>query len=334
MTINRLAPGLIALLVVACASAQVQTPGSDNTTPRIEGEHFITADGTALPYTHWDAEGETERVVLALHGFNDFRLSHQPLARWLQHDGNSVYAYDQRGFGATEQRGIWAGEDRLVDDAMTVLQLLKERYPDKPAYLVGESMGAGVVMLLLAREDAPEVAGAVLMAPAVWGRDTQPWYQRLGLWLGIRVFPGFQVDTRWVDVDPSDDPDVLRYWDKHPLVIRDTRVDALEGVTELMGRALEETSSLPVPALIVYGGKDEVVPGKAICLLLEKLPDQDHVPWRFAYYPDGWHLLARDSRSPETLADIGAWLSYSQTHLPSGRELDRERGRAAVCEQD
>ena len=333
MNPDRLSPALLILLFfTGCATAEVQTPGEDSVAPAFEDSHIRAPDGVRLPFTRWEAQEDPRRVVLALHGFNDFRLSHQPLAEWLSRSGSTVYAYDQRGFGATEQRGIWPGEEALVADATTVLELLHERYPDTPVYLLGESMGAGVTLLTLSQEDAPAVAGAILMAPAVWGRDAQPWYQRAGLWLGTRTLPRLEVDTRWANVDPSDDPEVLHYWEHHPLVIRETRVDALEGVTDLMGSALRASPGLQVPTLIVYGGRDEVVPPEAICRMLKTLPDADSTPWRYAHYPEGWHLLARDSRSPETLADLVAWLEHPQADLPSGREHRGEAARETVCD--
>ncbi|MEM1417653.1 MAG: alpha/beta fold hydrolase, partial [Myxococcota bacterium] len=47
-----------------------------------------------------------------------------------------------------------------VDDLAEVLGTL-----DAPPYVLGHSMGGGIVQMLLAREDAPPIAGAVLMAP-------------------------------------------------------------------------------------------------------------------------------------------------------------------------
>lgn len=321
----------LAAMLTACAQARVQAPGPGAATPAIGGDHVVTADGVRLPLARWEARGETRRVVLALHGFNDFRRGQRPLAEWLRLAGTTVYAYDQRGFGATARRGIWPGGTRLVDDAVTVIRLLRKRYPGRPVYVYGESMGAAVAVLALARDEAPTVDGAILSAPAVWHRDLQPWYQRLGLWLGEHVTPGWQLDTSWADVDPSDDPDVLAYWRRHPQVIREPRADTLAGLTDLMSRALESAADFDTPALILYGGNDEVIPPAAVCALLERLPPPDETGWRFAFYPDGYHFLARDTRSEATLADITAWLANRNAELPSGHELPAGRARETVC---
>lgn len=322
---------LCLLALCACAGAQTQSPGGEARDPSLESDRIVTADGYALPLGRWLPDEPPERVVLALHGFNDFHQSHEPLATRLARQGSAVYAYDQRGFGSTEQQGIWPGTDRLVADARLALRLLRERYPDRPIYLLGESMGAAVAMLAATEPPVPDIEGLVLMAPAVWGRDIQPWYQRLGLWLGLRVSPGLRLDSDWVNVDPTDDPDWDAYWKEHPLVLRESRVDALAGISRLMDRALSATGWLTRPTLMLYGGEDEVIPPEAVCAMLERLPDEPAAPIRFAFYPDGWHFLTRDSRGDETVRDVEAWLADRDGPLPSGRTFAIEQARNRLC---
>ncbi|MDQ2070045.1 alpha/beta fold hydrolase [Natronospira bacteriovora] len=325
---------LIVLTAVAgCAQARIQEPGPGNEPPGLNDAVFVAADGYRMPVTVWHAEGEVEAVVLALHGFNDFRQSHTALGEYLSARGVTVLAYDQRGFGGTEQRGIWPGTERLVDDAVLALTLLRARYPQTPLYLLGESMGGAVALLALADDDRPALAGTVLMAPAVWARETQPWYQRMGLWLGLRLTPGMRVSADWVAVEPTDDPEWADYWDEHPLVIHRVRVDALDGLTELMSDALATWPAVTDPLLVLYGGEDEVIPAEAICEMIRHHPDADDPQRRFAFYPDGWHFLARDSRAGETKADIQAWLADSEATLPSGRELSWHEARSRLCHQ-
>jgi len=112
-----------------------------------------------------------------------------------------------------------------------------------------------------------------------------------------------------------------------------TRVDALHGVTNLMDSALAAAGNLQSPALILYGGRDEIIPAEAIYVLLNKLPPPAVSPWRFAFYPEGYHLLTHDSRAGETINDIAAWLESRRAPLPSGRELKRIRAEEKLCEQ-
>ena len=290
-------------------------------------------DDTALPVSRWIPEGEPERVVLALHGFNDFRRSWESTGEKLREHDIALYAYDQRGFGETGTRGEWAGGRELVRDAVTAARKLRERYPDVPLYLMGESMGAAITMLALAGEQAAPADGGILLAPAVWGRDIQPWYQRLALVLGESVFPEGRVSTEWVNIRPSNDPDTLHYWEEHPLVIREPSMESLAGLGGLMDRARQSAGHQQAPVLMLYGGRDQLVPPKAVCAMLRGLPAAGtRAPWRMAYYPEGWHFLTRDARSEETLADISDWLRDPEAPLPSERELDIASMKQRLCD--
>jgi len=298
----------------------VAAQAADGSFPRFEDAAVITTDGYRLPLSRWLPEGKPCRVVLGLHGFNDYRETFADLAGKLSGDCTAFYAYDHRGFGGTADRGRWPGRSRLVNDATMVAELLRKRYPDSPLYLLGESMGGAVAILALTQEYPPPVDGAILLAPAVWARELQPWYQKLGLWLGVRLMPERKVASDWIDVDPSDDSEVLEYWRTHPMVIKESRFSALQGVSDLMDATLNAANRLQHPALILYGGEDEVIPPEATCALLQKLPDT--ADWRFAYYPDGYHMLTRYSGADTTIRDIRAWLASPEAALPSGRELE------------
>lgn len=313
-------------LILATTGAQA----AGGPLPRLETDAVIATDGYRLPLSKWLPDGKPCRIVLGLHGFNDYRETFDDLASALRADCAAFYAYDQRGFGATADRGSWSGRSRLVNDAISVASLLRERYPGTPLYVAGESMGGAVALLALA-QNMP-VDGAVLMAPAVWARNIQPWYQRFGLWLGVRLMPKAKLASAWIDIDPSDDPEVLEYWRSHPMVIRKTRVSALYGVSALMDAALQATDELQTPTLILYGGEDEVIPPEASCALLKKLQEAPS-DWRFVYYPEGYHMLARYSGAATTIQDIREWLRSSIAELPSGRELRPVAARDKMCNQ-
>ncbi|MBM3541314.1 MAG: alpha/beta hydrolase, partial [Alphaproteobacteria bacterium] len=166
---------LFALALGACAprfdapapSAPIAAPIA---APRLEADAILVADGTRLPLRAWLPEGEAEAVILALHGMNDHANAFaEPAAFWRQ-QGLAVYAYDQRGFGATATRGHWPGHATLAADFAAATALLRARHPAKRVFVVGESMGGAVALASLAGAHPAAVDGAILVAPAVWGR--------------------------------------------------------------------------------------------------------------------------------------------------------------------
>ncbi len=316
------------------ASAPADQPSAGQA-PSWEAGHIRTADGYRLPYRRWgpeagDADGP-EAVVLALHGLNDYSEGMAYAARYLAEHEIATYAYDQRGWGANEDAGLWPGVEPLLDDAAAVLNLLAERYPRTPLYLMGHSMGGAVSMVLLTERDPVPVSGVVLVAPAVWGREAMPWYQRGLLWLAPRLLPGLELSSEVTGVQPTDDPDIRAMMREDPLIRRKVRADTLAGVTDLMDRALAASPELTERALILYGEQDEVIPPGPTCLMLRRLPERPPRQQRFALYPEGYHMLTRDLQRERVHADLAAWLLDTGSALPSGMEVGRSEAIHRVC---
>ena len=181
-------------------------------------------------------------------------------------------------------------------------------------------MGGAVIMVTIANGDAPEADGIILAAPAVWGRVTMPWYQRLALWIGVRLMPGAEVTGQGLKITPSDNIEMLKALGRDLLVIKATRVDAIYGLTNLMDRALELSARLKGPALILYGQKDEIIPRKPTQIMLDRLPAAVSGGPRLAVYEDGFHMLLRDLQAETLWRDIAHWIAEPAAPLPSGAE--------------
>ncbi|WP_165585494.1 alpha/beta fold hydrolase [Roseococcus sp. SYP-B2431] len=278
---------------------------------------LVMTDGTHLPLRVWRPEGPPRFVVLALHGLTDhggnFLLEGGPL---LTAGGATVYAYDQRGFGWNRARGYWPGADTLIADARDALRLIRARHPGVPIFLLGESMGGAVA--LAARPT--DVDGVILSSPGVWGGPYLSGFLRTLLWGASHAIGPLAVPASAAGITASDNMEALRRFSSDPLILRNVRMDMVAGVVELMDRAV---AALPhccaeVPVLLMVGGKDQVVP---VSIARRALRDA-HVP-RVAYYPDGWHLLLRDSIRADIARDILAFMERPRQPLPA-----EERGRA------
>jgi acylglycerol lipase len=327
-----MAPCRVLLLVVslslgACVMPRVQLPVARPQEARLDADQVLLADGAVLPLARWlPATGTPRAAIVALHGLNDYHASWTEAGEQLAVSGFAVYAYDQRGFGATEQRGIWAGGDVLASDARQVAALVRTRHPDIPLYVLGESMGAAVALHALALEPRGWLDGAVLLAPAVWNRRDMPWYQRFALRLVAHTFRGMKVSTPRGHA-ASDNPVTLRRRTDDPLVIHRVRVDMLSGVADLMDEVTDTRGDFGVPLLILYGANDLIVPAFPLCRWVASL-ERDG-PWQLAVYPSGWHLLLRDLGAATPIGDVTAWLTDTGRDLPSGFSAGRPSDEAS-----
>jgi alpha-beta hydrolase superfamily lysophospholipase len=333
---GRLAALCFTLTLTACGHVKMQPAGPPIQEPVLRSDHALMADGYRLPLHHWRSGEPADLVVLGVHGFGDYGNGFAALASALVGTGNTaVYAYDQRGFGATERVGIWPGGDTLVDDLRVLAALLREHHPDRPLYVVGESMGGAVVLRALTEEPGLDADGAVLLAPAVWGPGAMPWYQRLGLWIMLRVAPGatFSGDSvAHLGIRMTDDPEVLHALREDPLVQRRARIDTLHGLGVLMGEALNHPPEFTQPTLVLYGLNDQVVPPGPVCEWFNRLAQSGREPPGIVLYPEGYHLLTRYLQAAHTLEDIAAWLEDPSADLPSGQQVSVHQAKRRVCE--
>jgi acylglycerol lipase len=320
--VTRARLGALGLLLIAAACApRIEGAGPPVALPAMTDDRIVAADGFVLPLRRWSPAREPAAVLLALHGFNDHATAFErPASAWAER-GILTYAYDQRGFGRTGIRGLWAGADTMAADLRAALGLLRARHPGIPLYLLGESMGGAVALVAMAGPDAPAVDGLALVAPAVRGRAAMwPWERGL-LWLLAHTVPALQVTGEGL-VTPSDNIEMLRGLGRDPLVIKHTRVDAVWGLVNLMDRALAAAPALDVPALLLYGATDELIPPPAMLALLGRLPA---ARTRVAFYDSGYHMVLRDLGADVAIDDLAGWLRDPSRALASGAE---DRGRA------
>ncbi len=288
--------------------------------PQMVERTLVAADGYTLPTRVWlPPGGAPQAVVLALHGFNDYSNAFDGAGKAFAAAGIVTYAYDQRGFGATRDPGIWPGAETLIADLRTAIGVLRARHPGLPLYVLGESMGGAVVLATLDRADAPAIDGAILVAPAVWGTETMGFFPRAALWLSYNLVPGWTVTApRELNIRPSDNIEMLRALGRDPLVIKGSRVDTLHGLTELMGRAFDATARLETPALVLYGAREEVLPPRPVKGAMERFDATGR--HRVAVYPDGYHMLLRDLQGHVVMADIVQWIGDPGRPLASGAD--------------
>lgn len=304
--------------VAACAPVTVPA-GSSYLQPSFASDAMVMSDGARLPFSKWLPHGTPRAVLVGVHGFGDYSFNAFDIPAPLFNDhGIAIYAYDQRGFGAAPHGGLWPGSATLAGDVTAVTRLIKARHPAVPVFLVGESMGAAVLVMAATSANPPPVTGYVLMAPGVRGRTAMGRFASNVLEFASRTIPAVGFSGSVPGIVPTDNEDALRRWSADPLTTKAFRVDLVYGLVNLMDEALAAAPSFKDRALILYGGRDAIVPESPIRQLLKMLPEA--APHRLAYYPDGYHLLLRDQARSAAVQDIVAWIETPDVPLPSGAE--------------
>ncbi len=299
----------IILALTACSPDFVKLSPSAPSSPSISENIFISYDNTKLPLKEWLPAQEIDGVIIAVHGFNDYSNFIEDSALFFNNRKLAVYSYDQRGFGATETRGRWSGTHALSFDLTAFITLVKERHRTIPVYILGVSMGGAVTTVAMIKADAPPVNGIILVAPAVWARSEMPFYQRWLLWLASHTIPWKKVTGENLEITASDNIEMLRELGRDPLVIKETRIDVLYGLSNLMDEAYRSAEHLKTNVLILYGEKDEIIPRKPVVEFQKRLPSGDQVQQQIIFYKNGYHMLMRDLQSEVVMKDIVDWIN-------------------------
>ena len=311
---------LMLVTLSACAPRLVQ--GALTPPAGFRGAHFtpdavVSFDGARLGLSKWEAAEEPWAVIVAAHGMNDYANAFHFAAKAWAAEGVTTYAYDQRGFGRSPGRGVWAGSELMAEDLRTVTALARARHPNAIVAVVGESMGGSVATVAFASENPPPADRLLLLAPGVWGFKAQPLPNKTLLWLAAN-FTASKVYTppRWVTnrIYPTDNREELIAMGRDRLMIWGARSDTLYGLVKLMDKAAARVGEDRLPTFYLYGANDQIIPKTAAFKAVKGLKPSD----RSAYYEAGHHLLTRDRQRAVVIADMLSFIRDPVASLPSG----------------
>lgn len=110
---------------------------------------FISSDGKTQIYYYIYEPIETPRAVVQIsHGMMDYIGRYKDLIDKLNGEGIVVCGCDDLGHGETGKNskygffGIKNGKDYVLKDLHTTMEIVKEKFPNLPYFLVGHSMGS------------------------------------------------------------------------------------------------------------------------------------------------------------------------------------------------
>jgi acylglycerol lipase len=275
-------------------------------------EHVAASDGTSLLLRRWPVPtGDAWASVLLVHGLAEHTGRYERVGVLLSSEGIDVHGYDLRGFGASG--GPRASIDRwsqLHDDLEERLNAVRSIAPDRPVVLYGHSLGGlialGYVLDARARPDL-----LVLSAPAIGARI--PLWQRALVGSLKRVAPGMLIDNRLDTNQLCCDPTVGANYRRDPLNQHKSTVRFADAAFAEQRRVIAGLDRLTLPALVIHGGDDQIVPTATS----EALEGRPGVTRRV--YPGLRHELHNESDAPRIEGEVIAWIREraSRMHAPS-----------------
>ena len=256
------------------------------------------ADGTPLHLRHWATSGKPWATVLLVHGIGEHSGRYERTGRLMAEAGIDVHAFDIRGHGLSGGRRVYVRvwDDYLDDLAVRVAAV---REPGVPLVLFGHSMGA-LITLTYACSDRPAPDLLVLSAVPLDARV--PGWQRALAPILSRLAPTAILANPITGEQLSRDPAVGKAYFADPLVQPRSTTRLGAELLKAMKRGREGLDRLRIPALVIHGGGDTLVPTR----VSEPLAAVAGVERRVL--PDLHHETLNEPEGPEVVAAIVDWL--------------------------
>ncbi|MEM1346861.1 MAG: alpha/beta hydrolase, partial [Pseudomonadota bacterium] len=146
--------------------------------------------------------------------------------------------------------------------------------------------------------------GLVLAAPAMWGGVARAFWPRSAAWLAAAVVPERRLSGRGVvRIQASDNIEALRALGRDPLYLAPPSARELLGLVRVVDQAAEAAPRVDLPALMLLGARDQIVPEAAVTRVFARLKGARETK----RYAEGWHLLFRDLGAGAVIEDVAAW---------------------------
>ncbi|KAJ7435261.1 Alpha/Beta hydrolase protein [Mycena latifolia] len=220
--------------------------------------------------------------------------------------GITVFAFDLRGFGqtalhpthrsATSAYGKTDWEQQL-DDVEWALKHVREEFPELPVFLMGFSMGGGIVLGLMCDVERAKnpvissVSGVIASAPCLTLTTPPP---RLVIWIGSVVAsltPYTPYPTRLKPEQISRNPETNAAYAADPFVMSPGSFRSLLDMLTAGERILQKDYvhwPKDIPVLFLHGDADPLTSVKSTTDLCAKIPAIDK---KLITHPGAYHEL-------------------------------------------
>ena len=302
---------------------------------------FAGYSGTNLPACLWMPEGEVKAVLQITHGMTEHMGRYEAFAEYLCPMGIAVAGFDLRGHGrnpgdaevASFGEGGWTAS---IEDMQLFYELLEQRLPGVPHYMLGFSLGSFLLREYLTKyPDEGGIAGAIIM-----GTGHQPgWLLTIMQWIvkGQIKKAGFDKTTDLVrqlsfgtynqkfkpnrtaaDWLCADEAELGKYL-ADPLVRKDISAGLFWELLGSMKRTGKKTTyekwNKKMPVLLLYGENDPVGGfGKGVQRLYDQMRKAGIQIITFQRFLDARHdLLHEEATRAESVRHcITDWLIYNE----------------------
>jgi len=296
---------ILALSITGTPACRANSGGSlVAMTPRVTISNSAQL-AAASPVATWQPSGPPQAIAIVVHGITASAHSLGEVAKSLSGDGVLTYGVDLRGHGWWYSRSRIGSVGRKCDyegsvqDVDALIVRLRAQYPSLPMFLIGESVGAAVILRAAVNQSAA-IEGVVLCAPGTRCAHAK------ASWIAgdlCRALFGHKINlSRYQKAYGTEDKIALKQME------HDASVRTIYSARELLGTIhfIRENGkfaeSLPpqMPVLMLQGADDRTIKPTSARKLFAELPCKDK---RFVSIPQCGHVLLATPRVKHVVTD-------------------------------
>lgn len=271
-----------------------------------------------LPVHQWsNPEAPAKAIIVALQALIFDGKQWDNYARHLVDKGYMVYAPDFRGYGDWLSEKSEFGDDKAFhfgqseEDLTKILTAIREKFPQKKIYCIGESLGANIA-IWAASTNPRLLDGAIVI-----GLSNKHYPLRPKAHWVITVVKGLNDRKRPFSLKPymnvlTEDKTVTKE------MINDPETTTAISPTDLIKAnitnrlALEHVEDIPanIPILVIAGAEDRVQQTKSLDEVITRMGSEEK---EFVVLPGKGHLLLEHRTVDPAVAQlIDNWLERKQ----------------------
>lgn len=261
-----------------------------------------------LPLIEWPAvNGRPKAVVLCVHGLGLENRAFTNFGRLMAQRGYTVLAMDVRGFGswATTKGVDEASFDDSLTDIGSLIQLIKQRSPALPLFILGESMGGGIA-LRAGAEYPNQFQGIIASVPSAERYNEKAMTLKVAANFLKGADKDFDISSMVADKATSD-PELQKLWELDPKAKLDMSPMELMKFDSFMNTTVKKCKDITkTPVLIAQGLKDRLVKPEGTVEMFKNVQSEDKT---LLIIGDAEHLMFETERISPVLTDlVGSWL--------------------------
>lgn len=265
--------------------------------------HWTNPNGNKVYAVEWGIK-DARAVMGLIHGIGEHCRRYDDMAAWYNRHGVAMIGYDRQGFGRSEGRKGYAETYKeYVDEVANLLVECERRYPDRPVFLYGHSMGGHLLLRYLIRRN-PNISGAVVTSPHI-RLSFKPNALLVGMGKLMRnLYPTFTQENQLDTSKLSRNPAVKPAYDNDPLVhgklTSRTGIDMLESAAELDNYS----GGLKIATLMMHGTGDMITSSEGTQDFAARNPDNVTLK----LWPELYHEMHFEPEREDVFAYTLAWL--------------------------